>query len=97
VIVDLGLNDRSITQEPSEVADRLVAIRDRLAPIPTLFFPPIAPDDAWALSVRRQMKDRELFTGQYPRSLPTYDPVHLTDGGYAAKAGLWLDAIRRVP
>jgi lysophospholipase L1-like esterase len=101
VVVDLGLNDYLITKDPKETVDRLEAIRAALEPVPVVFFPPLAPPDGprndWPMQVRKAMEERGLFTGEYPPYLPTFDRLHPTDGGYAGKAGLWLDAIRRVP
>lgn len=101
-IVDLGLNDLLATQDPNETVTRLVQIRKALAPVPVLFFPPIAPPNGprgdWPQRVRAAMIKRKLFDErQYPAYLPTFDELHLTDGGYAAKASLWLDALRRLP
>lgn len=101
VIVDAGLNDALVTAEPGETVDRLILMRDRLSPVPVVFFPPIAPPDGprgvWPLLVRAEMEQRGLFAAEYPMALPTFDRLHPTDGGYAAKAGLWLDAIREQP
>lgn len=101
VVVDLGLNDALVTTDPEETVDRLVQIRDALSPVPVAFFPPIAPPNgprgAWPWHVREAMERRGLFAGEYPAWLPTFDRLHPTDGGYAAKAGLWLDAIHQQP
>lgn len=101
-IVDLGINDLQVTKDPVETVARLKAIRDALAPVPVLFFPPIAPPDGprgtWPQEVRAEMVKQGLFAeAQYPAYVPTYDGLHPTDGGYAAKAALWLDALRRLP
>ena len=101
VVVDLGLNDALVTTDPEETVDRLVQIRDALSPVPVAFFPPIAPPNgprgAWPWHVREAMERRGLFAAEYPAWLPTFDRLHPTDGGYAAKAGLWLDAIHQQP
>lgn len=102
VIVDLGLNDLLITQDPETTASRLVRIRKELAPVPVLFFPPIAPPNGprgdWPQRVRAAMVKRRLFEEkQYPAYVPTFDGLHPTDGGYAAKAALWLDRLRTLP
>lgn len=102
VIVDLGLNDALITQDPNETADRLVRIKKTLAPTPVIFFPPIAPPGGprgdWPQRVRAAMKKRRLFTeSQYPPYLPTFDDLHETDGGYAAKGALYVDALHKLP
>ena len=101
-IVDLGLNDLLITQDPEATVARLARIRKALAPVPVIFFPPIAPPNGprgdWPRRVRAAMIKHKLFDErQYPAYLPTFDDLHLTDGGYAAKAALWLDALRRLP
>jgi lysophospholipase L1-like esterase len=101
-IIDLGINDLLVTRDPEQTVDRLVAIRRALKPIPVLFFPPIAPPDGprgdWPERVRAAMEKRGLFSGkQYPPYVPTFDGLHPTDGGYAAKAGLWLDGLRKLP
>lgn len=102
VIVDLGINDLLVTKDPEQTVDRLVAIRRALKPLRVLFFPPIAPPDGprrdWPERVRAAMEKRGLFSeAQYPPYVPTFDGLHPTDGGYAAKAGLWLDALRKLP
>jgi lysophospholipase L1-like esterase len=102
VIVDLGLNDLLITQDPNETVERLVRIKKSLAPIPVIFFPPIAPPSGprgdWPQRVRTAMVKRRLFDErQYPPYLPTFDGLHETDGGYAAKAALYIDALRKLP
>lgn len=102
VIVDLGINDLLITHDPKETVARLIRIRDALAPTPVLFFPPIAPRSGprgtWPKELRTEMVKQGLFDGKpYPAYVPTYDGLHPTDGGYAAKAALWLDALRRLP
>lgn len=102
VVVDLGLNDLLITQNPDETVDRLVRIRKALAPVPVLFFPPMAPPNGprgdWPQRVRAAMVKRKLFDEkQYPAYLPTFDDLHLTDGGYAAKGALWMDRLRKLP
>lgn len=102
VIVDLGINDLQLGQSPAETVARLKLIREALAPAPVLFFPPIAPPDgprgAWPQEVRAEMVKQGLFDEtQYPAYVPTYDGLHPTDGGYAAKAALWLDALRKLP
>lgn len=102
VIVDLGINDRLITDDPRETVDRLLRIRDALAPAPVLVYPPIAPRDGprgdWPQRVRAAMEERGLFAEtQYPPYLPTYDGLHPTHGGYAALGALWLDGLRRLP
>jgi lysophospholipase L1-like esterase len=102
VIVDLGINDRLASNDAGETVDRLVAIRDALAPIPVLLYPPIAPPTGprgdWPQRVRAEMEKRGLLTEpQYPPYVPTFDGLHPTDGGYAAKAGLWLDGLRKLP
>lgn len=102
VIVDLGLNDLLITQDPAATVSRLLRIRKALAPVPVVFFPPIAPPEGprgdWPQRVRAAMVKRKLFEEpQYPAYVPTFDDLHPTDGGYAAKAALWLDALRKLP
>lgn len=102
VIVDLGINDLLITKDPAETVDRLEAIREALAPVPVVFYPPIAPPDGprgdWPLQVRAEMESRGLFgDAEYPPWVPTFDGLHPTHGGYAAKGGLWLDGLRRLP
>jgi len=102
VIVDLGINDLLVTTDPRETVDRLVKIRDLLKPVPVLFYPPVAPESGrrgdWPLRVRAEMEKRGLFSEpQYPTSLPTFDGLHPTHGGYAAMGGLWLDGLRRLP
>lgn len=102
VIVDLGINDPQVTSDPKETVARLVQIGKALAPAPVLFFPPMAPPDgprgAWPQEVRAEMVRQGLFDdAQYPAYVPTYDGLHPTDGGYAAKAALWLDALRKLP
>jgi lysophospholipase L1-like esterase len=102
VIVDLGLNDLLSTPDPNETVNHLVRIKKKLAPIPVIFFPPIAPPDGprgdWPKRVRAAMTKRRLFDEpQYPPYLPTFDGLHETDGGYAAKAALYLDALRKLP
>jgi len=102
VIVDLGINDLLVTSDPRETVDRLVKIRDLLKPVPVLFYPPVAPESGprgdWPLRVRAEMEKRGLFSEpQYPTSLPTYDGLHPTHGGYAAMGALWLDGLRKLP
>lgn len=102
VVVDLGINDLQLTNDPQETVARLKQIREALAPAPVLFFPPIAPPDGprgtWPQEVRAEMIKQGLFDeAQYPAYVPTYDGLHPTDGGYAAKAALWLDALRKLP
>jgi lysophospholipase L1-like esterase len=102
VIVDLGLNDLQITEDPKDTVDRLVRIRDALRPIPVLLYPPMSPPDGqrgdWADRVRAEMTARGLFTDrEYPPYVPTFDGLHPTAGGYAAKGGLWLDGLRKLP
>lgn len=102
VIVDLGLNDALITQDPNETVERLLQIKKMLAPTRVIFFPPIAPPSGprgdWPQRVRAAMKKRRLFDErQYPPYLPTFDGLHETDGGYAAKGALYVDALRKLP
>lgn len=102
VIVDLGINDLLVTNDPVETVDRLEQIRDVLAPVPVLFYPPIAPPDGkrgdWPQRVRAEMEARGLFANpQYPDHVPTWDKLHPTDGGYAAMGGLWVDGLRSLP
>jgi len=102
VIVNLGINDLLITKNPAETVDRLQAIRAALAPVPVLFYPPIAPPGGprgdWPLRVRAEMTKRGLFADpQYPAYVPTFDGLHPTHGGYAAMGALWLDGLRKLP
>lgn len=102
VIVDLGINDRLVTDDPRVTVDHLVQIRDALAPAPVLLYPPIAPRDGprgdWPQRLRAAMAARGLFDEkQYPPYLPTYDGLHPTPGGYAALGALWIDGLRRLP
>lgn len=101
-IVDLGINDALKSDDPKETVERLKRIRDALAPAPVLFFPPIAPPDGprrdWPERLRAAMIEAGLFDEkQYPPYVPTWDGLHPTHGGYAAKAGLWLDRLRALP
>lgn len=101
VIIDLGINDALETRNPLDTVRRLEALRDRLAPIPVVFFPPMAPPDGprgrWPWRVRQLMARHHLIAGDYPEFVPTFDRLHPSAGGYAAKAGLWLDAVRAQP
>ena len=102
VIVDLGINDLLITKNPRETVDRLEIIRNALAPVPVLFYPPIAPRDGprgdWPQRVRAEMTARGLFSDPlYPQYVPTWDNLHPTHGGYAAMGALWLDGLRKLP
>lgn len=96
VILQLGLNDRLITTDPAEVVDRLEQIRARL-PVPVLVFPPVAPLP-WSATLRAELEARGFSVPpDYPSTLPTFDELHPTRGGYAAMAGLWLDRILDLP
>ncbi len=102
VIVDLGINDALKSNDPAATVDRLKRIEKALAPIPVLFFPPIAPPGGprgdWPQRVRAAMIEAGVFDEkQYPPYVPTFDGLHPTHGGYAAKAGLWLDRLRALP
>ena len=96
VVLQLGLNDYLVTDDPAATADRLEQIRSRL-PVPVLIFPPVAPT-AWSASWRAELEARGVeIPADYPATLPTFDQRHPTPGGYAAMAGLWLDRILKQP
>lgn len=96
VVLQLGLNDYLVTSDPAETADRLEQIRARL-PVPVLIFPPVAPN-AWSAALRAELVARGIeIPADYPATLPTFDQLHPTHGGYAAMAGLWLDRILKQP
>jgi hypothetical protein len=46
-------------------------------------------------AVRRHLLERGIMNGPDWPPLPTVDGLHLTEGGYAAAAGLWLDVLRK--
>jgi len=96
VLVVLGTNDYP-TNDPVGTVDRIAMLRALLAPARVFIAPPFPTTDPDRMDfvplVRAELLARGLLTGPDWPLLPTWDGLHLTDGGYAAAAGLWVDAL----
>ena len=99
ILVLLGTNDVLLKLDPSVTVANLAKLRDHLPAVPIYLAPPLRPPappgSTFADEVRRIMLERGLLTGPNWPPLPTVDGLHLTEGGYAAAAGLWLDVLRK--
>jgi hypothetical protein len=98
VLAVLGTNDLPLPNgDPSEVVDRLAMLPAILAPAATFLSPPfpstLEPRKSLIPLVRLEMLERGLLSGPDWPPLPVPDGLHLSQGGYAAAAGLWLDAL----
>ena len=99
VLAVLGTNDIGNLPgtNPVDTVDRLAQLPSILAPAVTFIAPPfpatLEPRQSFVPLVRREMLARGLITGPDWPALPVFDGVHLSQGGYAAAAGLWIDAL----
>jgi hypothetical protein len=73
---------------PARFPESIVYIAAPFVPAATDPFKPARDERHMAL------KEAGLITGPDWPPLPLVDQVHLTPGGYAAAAGLWLDVLR---
>lgn len=97
ILVQLGLNDNVFNIPPSETVAYLREMMDAWPGVPVKVAAPVIPepwhfyaDDSQA--IRDEMKRVGGFAPWFPM-LPTGDGLHLTTGGYAAAAALWLDEL----
>lgn len=99
ILVLLGTNDVLLKLDPSVTVANLAKLPEHLPAVPIFIAPPLRPPSppgsTFADDVRRILAERGLLTGPNWPPLPTVDGLHLTEGGYAAAAGLWLDVLRK--
>jgi len=99
ILVLLGTNDVIAKIDPQTTAANLARLREHLPAGPIFIAPPIRPPSppgsTFAEGVRRELLARGLLNGPDWPPLPTVDGIHLTEGGYAAAAGLWIDVLRK--
>ncbi|HZR82429.1 MAG TPA: GDSL-type esterase/lipase family protein [Candidatus Binatia bacterium] len=99
VLVVLGANDVMNGVAPDEYVRNLRAIADELAPSPVLIATPFwspQPERKGLAAFADAARAAGLVTGPdfYDVHLPVdRSRVHLTAGGYAAAAALWLDKL----
>lgn len=99
VLVTLGANDVLGHVEPDTTVANLEQLGAILGPDHVFVAPPlpaaVEPFQSGVRAIRERLVGRKLVTGPDWPALPTADGLHLTEGGYAAVAGLWLDVLRR--
>ena len=101
ILVLLGTNDVLLKPplDPAVTAANLDRLRELLPRAPIYIAPPlrppVPPGSTFADGVRRHLLERGILNGPDWPPLPTIDGLHLTEGGYAAAAGLWLDVLRK--
>jgi lysophospholipase L1-like esterase len=99
ILVLLGTNDIVRKMPPEQTVENLVRLRRHLPDAPIYIAPPLhlpaPPGTERRAAIRQGLIDRGLLTGPDWPVLPSVDGVHLTEGGYAAAAGLWLDVLRK--
>jgi lysophospholipase L1-like esterase len=99
ILVTLGYADGVFGIPPEETVANLSALSGRLPDSTVYIAAPFVPDPDDPYKPARDeryaaMKEAGLLTGPDWPPLPLVDQVHLTPGGYAAAAGLWLDFLR---
>jgi hypothetical protein len=103
-LLTMGTNDSTLPGvTPELTVDNIEALVNLLTPVRVLVSPPLPrtfpPPPDWPDRVRAVELARGLVTGpdfhRYP--LPLYEGFHETDGGYAAFAGYWFDALCPTP
>lgn len=99
LLVVLGYADGVFDVPPEETVANLRTIRARFPSAQVYIAAPFVPaaNDVYRepRDVRRQaILDAGLLSGPDWPALPLVDQVHLSTGGYAAAAGLWLDTLR---
>lgn len=96
VLIVLGYADGVFGIPTEETVANVTALAARF-PVSYVAVPFVpAPGDRWRpeRDERRQaLLDAGLVTGPDWPALPLVDGVHLSPGGYAAAAGLWLDVL----
>ena len=99
LLVTLGYGDAFAGLPVEETVVNVTAIRARFPNAKVIISPPFVP--AFTDHLRRSrdlargaLLAAGLVSGPDWPPLPLVDRVHLTPGGYAAAAGLWLDVLR---